>query len=333
MDRIVEIERLELDESEQSGLRPLDFKSYIGQEKIKSNLAVSITAAKKRGEALDHTLFYGPPGLGKTTLAHIIAHEMGANIKVSSAPMIEKSGDLAAILTNLENGDVLFIDEIHRLSPAIEEILYSAMEDFRLDIIIGSGPAAQTIKVDIAAFTLVGATTRAGNVSAPLRDRFGLNFRLEFYTPDELASIIKAAAIKLGKTCLDDAAIAIAKRSRGTPRIALRLLKRIRDFAEVADEHEITLERANDALKRLGVSELGLDEMDLKYLNLLGNNRGKPLGLSTIAAALSEDERAIEDVLEPFLLAQGYIVRTAKGRILSAAGYALCGLKYEESLF
>ena len=187
MDRIVEIERLELDESEQSGLRPLDFGSYIGQEKIKSNLAVSIEAAKMRGEALDHTLFYGPPGLGKTTLAHIIAKEMGANIKVSAAPMIEKSGDLAAILTNLESGDVLFIDEIHRLSPAIEEILYSAMEDFRLDIIIGSGPAAQTIKVDIAPFTLVGATTRAGNVSAPLRDRFGLNFRLEFYTPDELA--------------------------------------------------------------------------------------------------------------------------------------------------
>lgn len=333
MDRIVEIERLELDESEQSGLRPLDFGSYIGQEKIKGNLAVSIEAAKMRGEALDHTLFYGPPGLGKTTLAHIIAKEMGANIKVSAAPMIEKSGDLAAILTNLERGDVLFIDEIHRLSPAIEEILYSAMEDFRLDIIIGSGPAAQTIKVDIAPFTLVGATTRAGNVSAPLRDRFGLNFRLEFYTPDELATIIKQAASKLGKECERDAALEAAKRSRGTPRIALRLLKRIRDFAEVSGESVITIERAKDALERLGVSELGLDDMDMRYLNLLSNSGGKALGLSTIAAALSEDERAIEDVLEPYLLSQGYIARTAKGRVLSMQGWALCGVKDEGSLF
>lgn len=332
MDRIVEIERLELDESEQSGLRPLDFNSYIGQEKIKNNLAVSIEAAKMRGEALDHTLFYGPPGLGKTTLAHIIAKEMGANIKVSAAPMIEKSGDLAAILTNLESGDVLFIDEIHRLSPAIEEILYSAMEDFRLDIIIGSGPAAQTIKVDIAPFTLVGATTRAGNVSAPLRDRFGLNFRLEFYTPDELATIIKQAASKLGKECQSAAALEAAKRSRGTPRIALRLLKRIRDFAEVNAENIITLERAKDALERLGVSELGLDDMDMRYLRLLMAS-SKPLGLGTIAAALSEDERAIEDVLEPFLLSSGYIARTAKGRVLSIKGYEICGHKSEDSLF
>ena len=227
---------------------------------------------------------------------------------------------------------MLFIDEIHRLSPAIEEILYSAMEDFRLDIIIGSGPAAQTIKVDIAPFTLVGATTRAGNVSAPLRDRFGLNFRLEFYTPDELAAIIKQAASKLGKECKTRAAPEPDKRRRGTPRIALRLLKRIRDFAEVNAENIITLERAKDALERLGVSELGLDDMDMRYLRLLLAS-SKPLGLGTIAAALSEDERAIEDVLEPFLLSSGYIARTAKGRVLSIKGYEICGHKSEDSLF
>lgn len=332
MDRIVEIEKLDLEESSEQSLRPLSFDDYIGQEKIKSNLAVSIEAAKKRGECLDHTLFYGPPGLGKTTLAHIIAHSMGANIKVSAAPMIEKSGDLAAILTNLEPGDVLFIDEIHRLSPAIEEILYSAMEDFRLDIIIGQGPAAQTIKVDIAHFTLVGATTRAGNVSAPLRDRFGLAFRLQFYTHDELARIVCAATLKLNKSCEQDAALEIARRSRGTPRIALRLLRRIRDYADVASESVISKQRAKSALKELGVSDLGLDEMDLRYLALLGNSGGKPLGLSTIAAALSEDEHTIEDVLEPFLLSSGYIQRTAKGRILSVKGYEICGIK-GESLF
>ncbi|MBP3225018.1 MAG: Holliday junction branch migration DNA helicase RuvB [Campylobacter sp.] len=325
MDRIVEIEKLKLDEASEISLRPANFEDYIGQEKIKSNLNIAITAAKKRAECLDHVLFYGPPGLGKTTLAHIIATQMGANIKVTAAPMIEKSGDLAAILTNLEEGDVLFIDEIHRLSPAIEEVLYSAMEDFRLDIIIGSGPAAQTIKIDIPHFTLIGATTRAGMISAPLRDRFGMQFRLQFYTTEELAKIVKIASIKLEKECEKDASSEIARRSRGTPRIALRLLKRIRDFAEVKDEKIITKERANEGLDALGVNELGFDEMDLRYLAILGEAGKRAMGLSTIAAALSEDEGTIEDVIEPYLLANGYIEKTAKGRIMSVRAKSALG--------
>ena len=324
MDRIVEIERVSFDAEYEVSLRPSNFDEYIGQDKIKANLEVFIAAAKKRGECLDHALFYGPPGLGKTTLAHIIASKMNANIKITSAPMIEKSGDLAAILTNLEEGDVLFIDEIHRLSPAIEEVLYAAMEDFRLDIIIGSGPAAQTIKIDIPKFTLIGATTRAGMISAPLRDRFGMQFRLQFYNADELAQIISLAANKLGKLASKEASLEIARRSRGTPRIALRLLRRIRDFAEVADESKISHERAKIALDSLGVNELGFDEMDLKYLNILAYST-RALGLSTIAAALSEDEGTIEDVIEPYLLSNGYIQRTAKGRILSDQTYKIFG--------
>ena len=324
MDRIVEIERVSFDAEYEVSLRPSNFDEYIGQDKIKANLEVFIAAAKKRGECLDHALFYGPPGLGKTTLAHIIASKMNANIKITSAPMIEKSGDLAAILTNLEEGDVLFIDEIHRLSPAIEEVLYSAMEDFRLAIIIGSGPAAQTIKIDIPKFTLIGATTRAGMISAPLRDRFGMQFRLQFYSADELAQIISLAANKLGKLASKEASLEIARRSRGTPRIALRLLRRIRDFAEVADESKISHERAKIALDSLGVNELGFDEMDLKYLNILAYST-RALGLSTIAAALSEDEGTIEDVIEPYLLSNGYIQRTAKGRILSDQTYKIFG--------
>ncbi|WP_086226643.1 Holliday junction branch migration DNA helicase RuvB [Campylobacter devanensis] len=326
MDRIVEIERVSFDAEYEVSLRPSNFDEYIGQDKIKANLEVFIAAAKKRGECLDHALFYGPPGLGKTTLAHIIASKMNANIKITSAPMIEKSGDLAAILTNLEEGDVLFIDEIHRLSPAIEEVLYSVMEDFRLDIIIGSGPAAQTIKIDIPKFTLIGATTRAGMISAPLRDRFGMQFRLQFYNADELAQIISLAANKLGKLASKEASLEIARRSRGTPRIALRLLRRIRDFAEVADESKISHERAKIALDSLGVNELGFDEMDLKYLNILAYST-RALGLSTIAAALSEDEGTIEDVIEPYLLSNGYIQRTAKGRILSDQTYKMFGKK------
>ncbi len=315
MDRIVEIEKMQLDESVESSLRPSSFEDYVGQEKIKSNLAIAIAAAKKRADVLDHVLFYGPPGLGKTTLAHIIAAQMGAAIKVTAAPMIEKAGDLAAILTNLQSGDVLFIDEIHRLSPAIEEVLYSAMEDFRLDIIIGSGPAAQTIKIDIPHFTLIGATTRAGMISAPLRDRFGMQFRLQFYTHAELARIVQIASVKLGKESASDASAEIARRSRGTPRIALRLLRRIRDFAEVRDEGTISHNRAREGLEALGVDEQGFDEMDIKYLEILFDAKHRALGLSTIAAALSEDEGTIEDVIEPYLLANGYIEKTAKGRI------------------
>ncbi|WP_299227337.1 Holliday junction branch migration DNA helicase RuvB [uncultured Campylobacter sp.] len=315
MDRIVEIEKMQLDESVESSLRPSSFEDYVGQEKIKSNLAIAITAAKKRADVLDHVLFYGPPGLGKTTLAHIIAAQMGAAIKVTAAPMIEKAGDLAAILTNMQSGDMLFIDEIHRLSPAIEEVLYSAMEDFRLDIIIGSGPAAQTIKIDIPHFTLIGATTRAGMISAPLRDRFGMQFRLQFYTHAELARIVQIASVKLGKESAADASAEIARRSRGTPRIALRLLRRIRDFAEVRDEDAISHDRAREGLEALGVDEQGFDEMDIKYLEILFDAKRRALGLSTIAAALSEDEGTIEDVIEPYLLANGYIEKTAKGRI------------------
>ncbi|MBR8462598.1 Holliday junction branch migration DNA helicase RuvB [Campylobacter sp. faydin G-24] len=318
MDRIVEIEKVSFESEFETSLRPSNFDDYIGQEKIKQNLNVFIKAAKKRGECLDHVLFYGPPGLGKTTLAHIIANEMGVNIKMTAAPMIEKSGDLAAVLTNLQEGDVLFIDEIHRLSSAIEEVLYPAMEDFRLDIIIGSGPAAQTIKIDLPKFTLIGATTRAGMISAPLRDRFGMDFRLQFYSHAELTRIVQIASLKLGKECEKLAAHEIARRSRATPRIALRLLKRIRDFAEVNDEFIITQNRAKDALDALGVNEIGFDEMDIKYLEILLEARRRPLGLSTIAAALSEDEGTIEDVIEPYLIANGYIERTAKGRIASA---------------
>ena len=321
MDRIVEIEKFEAEETKENSLRPDGWADYIGQEQIKKNLSVFIEASKKREESLDHTLFYGPPGLGKTTLALIIANEMDANIKVTAAPMIEKSGDLAAILTNLEEGDILFIDEIHRLSSAVEEILYPAMEDFRLDIIIGSGPAAQSVKIDLPRFTLIGATTRAGMLSNPLRDRFGMNFRMNFYTDEELAKIVTQASNKLAKEIAKEASLEIAKRSRGTPRIALRLLRRVRDFADVANEESILHVRAKFALNELGINEHGFDEMDIKLLNYLIEARGKAMGLSTIAAALSEDEGTVEDVLEPYLLANGFLERTARGRIATPKTY------------
>lgn len=326
MERVVEIEKFSPENEYENSLRPTSWNDYIGQAKIKKNLQVFIEASKKRCETLDHVLFFGPPGLGKTTLAYLIAGEMEANIKITAAPMIEKSGDLAAILTNLENGDLLFIDEIHRLSPAIEEILYSAMEDFRLDIIIGSGPAAQTIKIDLPKFTLIGATTRAGMISSPLRDRFGMHFRLQFYSDKELSEIINIASKKLAKPAKQDALIEIAKRSRGTPRIALRLLKRIRDFAEVQNKNDISKELAKYGLDELGVNEQGFDELDLKFLNILIKAQGKAIGLSTIAAALSEDEITVEDVIEPYLIAKGYIERTARGRIATSYCYELFGI-------
>ena len=334
MERMIQIERFEGESSEETSLRPGSWNEYIGQEKIKKNLKVFIEASKKRGESLDHILFFGPPGLGKTTLANIIASEMNANIKTTAAPMIEKAGDLAALLTNIEEGDILFIDEIHRMSPAIEEILYPAMEDFRLDIIIGSGPAAQTIKIDLPRFTLIGATTRAGMLSNPLRERFGMHFRMQFYTTEELAQIVVQASRKLEKTALAEAASEIAKRSRGTPRIALRLLRRVRDFAEVEDEQEIALHRAAYALDELGVNHLGFDELDIRLLELLVSAKNKPMGLSTISAALSEDEGTIEDVLEPYLIANGYIERTARGRVATQKSYEHFKLGgYKESLF
>ena len=321
MERMVEIERFDEEISYEVTLRPSSWDEYIGQEKIKKNLKVFIEASKKRDEALDHILFFGPPGLGKTTIANIIATEMNTNIKTTAAPMIEKAGDLAALLTNIEEGDILFIDEIHRMSPAIEEILYPAMEDFRLDIIIGSGPAAQTVKIDLPRFTLIGATTRAGMLSNPLRERFGMHFRMQFYTPEELSKIVTQAAHKLEKPAEEKASSEIARRSRGTPRIALRLLKRVRDFSEVANENEVSLSRAKYALDELGVNNLGFDEQDIQLLELLVSAKNKPMGLSTIGAALSEDEGTIEDVLEPYLIANGYIERTARGRIATQKSY------------
>lgn len=332
MQRMVEVEKLSFEEKEESSLRPQNFNEYIGQKNIKKNLHIAISASKKRGEFLDHILLFGPPGLGKTTLSFVIANEMNTNIKVTSAPMIEKSGDLAAILTNLNKGDILFIDEIHRLGSNIEEILYSAMEDFRLDIIIGSGPAAQTIKVDIEKFTLIGATTRAGMLSNPLRDRFGMTFRMQFYEQSELSKIINLAAKKLNKSIIQDSSDEIAKRSRGTPRIALRLLKRIRDFSEYYNEDSISLDITLKALNELKVDENGFDELDLAFLDLLVKARGKPLGLSTISANLSEDERTIEDVIEPYLLANSYVERTPKGRIATKKTYDLLGIA-SDSLF
>lgn len=333
-ERLINLEALEFEEQENLSLRPALWEDYIGQEQVKKLLQVSINATKKRGDTLDHILFFGPPGLGKTTLSYIIAQELGTNIKVTTAPMIEKTGDLAAILTNLNSKDILFIDEIHRLSPAIEEVLYPAMEDFRLDIIIGSKAAAQTIKIDLSSFTLIGATTRAGMLSNPLRDRFGMHFRMQFYSTDELATIISKASAKLSKAIEPDASLEIAKRSRGTPRIALRLLKRVRDFADSANEPSISLQRTQFALEELGVNAYGFDALDLLYLGLLANAKNRPLGLSTLAASMHEDESTIEEVIEPFLLANGYLERTAKGRIATPKTYEVLKLHVpKKSLF
>lgn len=311
-------------------LRPKTLDEYVGQDKVKDNLRIYITAAKQRKESLDHVLLYGPPGLGKTTLSSIIAREMGVNLRVTSGPAIEKQGDLVAILTSLEEGDVLFIDEIHRLSRNVEEILYPAMEDFSLDIIIGKGPSARSIRLDVPHFTLVGATTRSGQLTAPLRDRFGVLMRLELYTPEQLAEIVMRSAGILGIGIDRDGALEIASRSRGTPRIANRLLKRVRDIAQVEYDGMIDEETASAALARFEIDELGLDDFDRKMLEtIITNYGGGPVGLDTLAAAIGEEAVTIEDVYEPYLMQIGFLTRTARGRCVTKLAYDHLGINTE----
>jgi holliday junction DNA helicase RuvB len=308
-------------------LRPTGFAEFVGQAEARANLQVFIDAAKLRKSALDHVLFVGPPGLGKTTLAQIVARELGVGFRATSGPVIARAGDLAALLTNLEDRDVLFIDEIHRLNPAVEEILYPAMEDFQLDLIIGEGPAARSVKIDLARFTLVGATTRAGLLTTPLRDRFGIPIRLNFYTPEELVKIVERGARLLGVGMAADGALEIARRSRGTPRIAGRLLRRVTDFALVEDAKEITRPLADKALLRLDVDARGLDQLDRRYLTTIANfYGGGPVGIDTMAAALSEPRDALEEIVEPYLIQQGFIQRTPRGRLLTALAFQHLGL-------
>ena len=314
-------------EDVETSLRPQRLDDFVGQEAVRANLKVFIEAAKNRNEALDHVLFVGPPGLGKTTLAQIMAKELGVNFHSTSGPVIAKAGDLAALLTNLEERDVLFIDEIHRLSPAVEEILYPAMEDFQLDLIIGEGPAARSVKIDLAKFTLVAATTRLGLLTTPLRDRFGIPVRLNFYTVEELEYIIRRGAHILHMPIAPDGAREIARRARGTPRIAGRLLRRVRDFASVAGTDTIDRKIADEALSRLEVDNLGLDQLDRRYLGMIAENfGGGPVGIETIAAGLSEPRDAIEDIIEPYLIQQGFIQRTPRGRVMTAKAWSHMGL-------
>ncbi|AWM61089.1 Holliday junction branch migration DNA helicase RuvB [Pseudomonas songnenensis] len=326
-DRIVTAGSRDRDEQLDRAIRPLKLAEYIGQPVVREQMDLFIRAAKGRQEALDHTLIFGPPGLGKTTLANIIAEEMGVSIKSTSGPVLERPGDLAALLTNLEAGDVLFVDEIHRLSPIVEEVLYPAMEDFQLDIMIGEGPAARSIKLDLPPFTLVGATTRAGMLTNPLRDRFGIVQRLEFYSTEDLATIVSRSASILGLPTEAEGAFEIARRARGTPRIANRLLRRVRDFAEVRGRGEITRQIADLALNMLDVDERGFDHQDRRLLlTLIEKFDGGPVGIDSLAAAISEERHTIEDVLEPYLIQQGYIMRTPRGRVVTRHAYLHFGL-------
>lgn len=317
----------------ETSIRPTRLDDFIGQRKSCDNLKVFIEAARTRGAALDHVLFYGPPGLGKTTLAQIMARELGVNFRATAGPVISKAGDLAALLTNLEENDILFIDEIHRLSPAVEEILYPAMEDYHLDLIIGEGPAARSVRIDLPPFTLVGATTRSGLLTTPLRDRFGIPIRLEFYSPEDLKTIVSRAGRVLGVDITEDGAMEIARRARGTPRIAGRLLRRVSDFALVAGTGVVDKQAADQALNRLEVDGRGLDSMDHKYLRCIGvNYNGGPVGIETMAAALSEPRDAIEEIIEPYLIQSGFVQRTPRGRMLSPQGFQHMGLKMPKAI-
>ena len=327
-DRLISPETSPAEERIDRAIRPLSLQDYVGQQAVREQMEIFIGAAQKRSEPLDHTLVFGPPGLGKTTLAHIIAHEMGVDLKTTSGPVLEKAGDLAALMTNLEPGDVLFIDEIHRLSPVVEEVLYPAMEDYQLDIMIGEGPAARSIKLDLPPFTLVGATTRAGLLTSPLRDRFGIVQRLEFYSVEELSSIVSRSAGIMGVDAEQKGAFEIARRSRGTPRIANRLLRRVRDYAEVKSDGLVTAEIADKALNMLSVDASGFDHMDRRLLlAIMEKFDGGPVGVDSLAAAISEERDTIEDVLEPYLIQQGYLTRTPRGRMVTRLAYEHFGLK------